>query len=84
MIGIAAWSPLVLNPPIKDPPPIEAFLEHMDYISNLVGVDHIGIGIDISEGMSKSFSMRVALHIRTYIHASMNLDIQPAWRILGS
>lgn len=53
MIGIAAWSPLVVTPPFKGPPKIAAYLEHMEYITDLVGVDHVGFGMDISEGMTK-------------------------------
>jgi len=34
-------------------PTIHDYLDHMDYVVNLVGVDHVGIGTDIYESYTK-------------------------------
>lgn len=31
---------------------IEHFLDHVDYAVNLIGVDHVGLGLDINEGIT--------------------------------
>jgi len=34
-----------------DPATVEDFINHVDYVVNLVGVDHVGIGLDSSENL---------------------------------
>jgi len=48
VIGVVAWSPLaVLKPGIA--PTVDDLVTHIDYIVNLVGIDHVAIGTDINE-----------------------------------
>ncbi|MBI4278087.1 MAG: membrane dipeptidase, partial [Armatimonadetes bacterium] len=48
VMGAVAWSVICqINP--DRPPTLHDFLEHIDYVVNLVGVDHVGIGSDINE-----------------------------------
>ena len=51
VIGITAYSPICeisegVRPTLKD------FIDHIDYVVNLIGVDHVGIGLDINETSS--------------------------------
>lgn len=50
VVGQAAFSLCVKKNPAMTHPTIEDFLDHIDYITNLVGVDHVGLGLDVSEG----------------------------------
>jgi len=50
VMGQGAFSLLVKKNPSVTRPTVEGFLDHIDYVVDLVGVDHIGIGLDISEG----------------------------------
>jgi membrane dipeptidase len=45
VIGIIGFSPFLgaNNPTIED------FLDHIDYVVDLIGVNHVGIGLDIGE-----------------------------------
>jgi len=48
VIGVVAWSPLaVLKPGVA--PTVDDLVTHIDYIVDLVGVDHVAIGTDINE-----------------------------------
>jgi membrane dipeptidase len=38
----------------KDPPrSVEDLIDHVDYLKKLIGINHIGIGLDLVEGMKK-------------------------------
>jgi len=47
VIGVAAWGPitkqLISN---EDLPTIEDMMDHLDYFVEMIGVDHVGIGMD--------------------------------------
>jgi len=45
----------------KEKATIEDFLNHIDYMVNLVGVDHVGIGSDFAEGWAENPSLRKKL-----------------------
>jgi len=49
VMGQGAFSLLVKKNPATTRPTVEDFLDHIDYVVNLVGVDHIGLGLDIAE-----------------------------------
>ena len=53
VVGICSWSPLLVRPPYTDNPKLETLLDHIDYVVKLVGVDHVGFGLDIPEGWIK-------------------------------
>jgi len=40
---------------------INDMLDHIDYIVNLIGVDHVGIGSDFAEGWNESLERRIRL-----------------------
>lgn len=51
IIGLAPWGPLVMKPGTTHWPTVDEFIDHVDYVANLVGdTDHIGIGTDMSLG----------------------------------
>jgi membrane dipeptidase len=48
VIGITEYSPIAnLEPGVR--PDVDDFMKHVDYVVDLVGVDHVGIGSDIDE-----------------------------------
>ena len=51
VIGLAPWGPLVLKAGHREWPPVDHFIDHVDYVAQLTGsTDHIGIGTDMSLG----------------------------------
>ncbi|MBO6727695.1 MAG: membrane dipeptidase [Rhizobiaceae bacterium] len=46
-VGITLWPPLL---GIAERPTLENFCDHVDYMVNLVGVEHVAFGSDLSEG----------------------------------
>ena len=51
VIGLAPWGPLVLKVGDSAWPPLDHFIDHVDYVAQLTGsTDHIGIGTDMSLG----------------------------------
>ena len=50
VIGITALSAFLADPVNKKQRPgLEAFMKHVTYVAELVGVDHVGIGLDFDE-----------------------------------
>ena len=49
VIGISVWSPMVYSKPGVQPT-LTDFIDRMDYVRDLVGIDHVGIGSDIFAG----------------------------------
>jgi len=51
VIGLAPWGPLVMKPDTTHWPTVDDFIDHVDYLANLIGnTDHIGVGTDMSLG----------------------------------
>ena len=51
VIGLAPWGPLVLKPGNTAQPPLDDFVDHIDYVAQLTGsADHLGVGTDMSLG----------------------------------
>jgi len=50
VMGIGAPSFLVKNNWEKNPPTVKDFVDHIEYVIKLVGADHVGIGLDYTEG----------------------------------
>ena len=51
IIGVCSWGPLVMKPGTDGRPTLDDFIDHIDYVANLVSsTDHIGIGTDMSLG----------------------------------
>jgi membrane dipeptidase len=51
VIGINTWEEFCTQAP-KLNATLSDFLDHMDYVVKLVGVDHVGIGSDVNENWS--------------------------------
>jgi membrane dipeptidase len=51
VIGVNTWEEFCTQAP-KEHATLSDFLDHMDYIVKLVGVDHVGIGSDVNENWS--------------------------------
>lgn len=47
VIGITLWSPMLR---FDRRPTIDDFLAHLTYVADLIGIDHVGIGSDHSDG----------------------------------
>lgn len=52
MIGVSCYSPFVGSTEGGRQPSLEEFFKHMDYLLNLVGPDHVGIGTDINRDLT--------------------------------
>ena len=51
IVGLSPWGPMVLKKGSTRRPTLEEFIEHIDYVVQLLGsADHIGIGSDMSLG----------------------------------
>ena len=46
VIGVTPWGPLCMKKGDQNKPTIEDYLDHVDYIVELVGIDHVGFGSD--------------------------------------
>ncbi len=52
VMGICPYGMFIKdNPSEENPATIEDFIDHVDYVVNLVGVDHVGIGLDSGENL---------------------------------
>jgi membrane dipeptidase len=56
VIGITAF-PRLLEPD----PTVDTLLDHIDHVVNLVGADHVGIGLDFAEGWAEDPTQRKKL-----------------------
>lgn len=57
VIGINGFPAFVA---IKDRPTVDDFIDHIDYIRTLVGIEHVGISLDYWEGMASVASINEA------------------------
>jgi membrane dipeptidase len=46
VIGLTPWGPLCWKKNLNQQPTINDYLDHVEYVINLVGVDHVGFGGD--------------------------------------
>lgn len=54
VMGVAFWAPMTY----KDPevrPVFNDFLDHIDYLVERMGINHVGIGSDLGEGESREY-----------------------------
>ena len=56
VVGVCPWGPIAWKPHLRHQPTMEEFLEIVDYVVKLVGIDHIGYGTDyiLDEGDNMS------------------------------
>ena len=50
VVGACSWAPLLMRAGRNGRPQLEDFIDAVSYIADLVGVDHVGIGTDMSHG----------------------------------
>lgn len=50
VLGIGAWTPLNVRSPGEVPTRTD-FLDHVEYVAQLVGPKHVGIGLDLNENV---------------------------------
>ena len=50
LIGVTNWGPLNFSAEMTARPTLENFLDALDYTIDKIGIDHIGIGTDMSHG----------------------------------
>ncbi len=50
VVGVSNFGPMLFRPDQTTRPTIEQFLEAVEYAVNLIGIDHVGIGTDMSHG----------------------------------
>lgn len=46
VIGLSSWGPLCWNEAAGTRPTLDDFLNHVDYVVNLIGIEHVGFGGD--------------------------------------
>ncbi len=46
VVGLTPWGPPCWKRQNDEPPSLDDYLDHVEYVVNLVGVDHIGFGTD--------------------------------------
>ncbi|MFA1822751.1 dipeptidase [Virgibacillus oceani] len=47
VIGLTPWAPLCWNKNEIKQPALDDYLNHVEYVINLVGIDHVGFGSDV-------------------------------------
>ncbi len=50
VVGVTNWAPLNFDPGRRTRPTLSEFLDAIDYVVKLIGVDHVGVGTDMSHG----------------------------------
>ena len=50
VVGVTNFGPLHFRPEMNSRPKLEDFLTAIDYVVNLIGIDHVAIGTDMSHG----------------------------------
>lgn len=53
VIGLSSWGPLCWKKETKRRPTLGEFVDHIDYVVNLIGIDHVGFGGDSTLDDSK-------------------------------
>jgi membrane dipeptidase len=46
VVGLTPWGPICWKREKDEPPSLDDFLDHVDYVVNLIGIDHVGFGTD--------------------------------------
>jgi membrane dipeptidase len=65
IIGLCAWPPLLSSDQSKKRATIHMFLDHIDHVTELVGVDHIGISTDTNwKGIDEGWCSQTMIYWR--------------------
>lgn len=63
VIGITGVARFIRKEAPREGATIEHFLDHIDYVVDLVGSDHVGIGLDMGEGKTEEMFFGVHKHL---------------------
>jgi membrane dipeptidase len=58
-VGVCGWGPICWRGG-EEPPTVQDLVTHIDYLVNLVGIDHVGIGTDSSASGTGTVAQHVA------------------------
>jgi membrane dipeptidase len=59
VVGVCGWGPICWRGG-AEPPGVEDLIVHIDYLVNLIGIDHVGIGTDSSASGTGTVAQHVA------------------------
>jgi membrane dipeptidase len=65
MIGLCTWAPLCWKNQPGAGPTVEDYLDHLDYVVNMIGVDHVGIATDSGSTMNQAWLTQHSLEFNT-------------------
>lgn len=51
VVGLTVWAPLISSK--NEKPTIDELMRHVDHIVDLVGIDHVGFGLDLDDGVEE-------------------------------
>lgn len=77
VIGVCGWSPLLARDPMRRPD-LAGFVDVIDHLVNLIGIDHVGIGTDHGEGTYVKEQWD-ALYLATGVHSQVTSHLGPWW-----
>ena len=77
VIGVSAWSPLLVRQPQTRPRLID-LIDAIDYLVNLVGIDHVAIGTDLGEGTYVPEQWE-ALYLQQGVHSEVTCHLGEWW-----
>lgn len=82
VIGISNYSPIAALAPGKRPTVLD-LVAHIDYVVNLVGIEHVGLGLDIDEHLTPASPARyetpVFPELRRYTDGSGSFAYDEIW-----
>lgn len=68
VMGITTFTPITSVEPGKRPSVVDV-VTHIDYVADLVGIDHVGVGFDLNENMTRESTARLrAKHPELYYY----------------
>ena len=77
VIGVCAWSPLLVRQ-AQTRPRLSDLIDAIDYLVNLVGIDHVGIGTDLGEGTYVPEEWD-ALYLQQGVHSEVTRNLGEWW-----
>ena len=65
VIGLCAWPPLLSQDQSKKQSTVNMFLDHIDHVTELIGVDHVGISTDTNwKGIDEGWCSQTMMYWR--------------------
>ena len=80
LCGVAGWPPFIST---SNRPSMDDMIRMIDYMVNLVGIDHVGIGMDYMQGQAGTVSNKDAEDLYKFLIDSGNWSVEtyppPPW-----